>query len=128
MKWEIKDLYEENKSYTITFVIVMALCLVGIWLVRDYYRNEPVYDDTDSTMADIENRMSSIEQRVNNLQDRITKAEKTVSGTIVTIRESRENAERIEAGIGSVEKRLDDAIQRSGRIQNLIGDIENANR
>jgi peptidoglycan hydrolase CwlO-like protein len=126
--WEIKDCYEQNKSYCIAFLIVVVIVIAGVWLVCDYSRNKPVYNNTDNAVADIEKRVGNIEQRIDSLSDRLTKAEKTVGGTIVTIRESRENATAVADGISGVEKRLDSAIQRSGRIENLIGDIENANR
>ena len=106
----------------------MVLCIAGIWLVHDYYRNEPVYEDTNSAMADVEKRIESIEQRIDRLQDRVAKAEKTVSGTIVTIRESRENAVTVADGIDRAEERLDAIIQRQGRIENILADIEAANR
>ena len=128
MKQEIKEFYEENKDFIISFAVVVAILLAGAWLVHDYARNEPVYHDTDSTMADVDKRIESIEQRIDRLQDRVAKAEKTVSGTIVTIRESRENAATVADGIGRAEERLDSIIQRQGRIANIISDIEAANQ
>ena len=122
------EFYQENKSYCITYAVIMVLCLAGVWLVHDHYRNEPVYNDTDSTVADIEKRVGNIEQRIDSLSDRLTKAEKTVERVGATVTAGRENAERIETGISGVEERLDSAIQRSGRIENLIADIERANQ
>ncbi len=129
MRWEIKDgFYEENKDYIRAFIVVFVLCLAGVWLVRDYHRNEPVYNNTDKSMADVDQRIESIEQRIDSLQKRVDKAEKTVSGTIVTIRDSRENAVTVADGITDAEKRLDSIIQRQGRIENIISDIETANK
>lgn len=120
--------YEENKSYCIAFAIVMVLCITGIWLVHDYYRNEPVYEDTDSTMADINKRIESIEQRIDRIQERNSAFEKAVSGTVITIRDSRENAVTVADGISRAEERLDAIIQRQGRIENILADIESANQ
>lgn len=119
--------YEENKSYCLAFAVVMVLCIAGIWLVHDYYRNEPIYNNTDNTMADIDKRLQNIEQRINRIQERNSAIEKAISGTVITIRDSRENAVTVADGIGRAEERLDAIIQRSGRIQNLISDIETAN-
>lgn len=128
MRWEIKDFYEKNKSYTITFVIVMALCLVGIWLVRDYYRNEPVYKDTDNAMADVNKRIENLEQRINRIQERNSAIEKAVSGISATVTAGRENAVTVADGIERADERLDGIIQRQGRIENIIADIEAINR
>ena len=126
--WEIKEFYHGNKDFILTFIVVLLVCAIGVWVYCDNRRNEPVYENTNNAMADVEGRISSIEQRIDRLQDRLDKAEKTVSGTIVTIRDSRENAVTVADGIDGTEARLNDAIQRSGRIQNLIADIENANQ
>ena len=111
----------------ITFLVGILLLVLVCWLHKDNRRNERVYEDTNATVGRIEERIGSIEQRIDSLQNRVDKAEKTVSGTIVTIRDSRENAVKVADGIGRAEERLDAIIQRSGRIQNLISDIEAAN-
>jgi len=128
MKWEIKDFYEKNKTYCVITVVVIVLCVACAWLYADAHRNDPIHHDTDATVAELEKRINGIEQRIGTMQERLDKAEKTVSGTIVTIRESRENAVTVADGISGAEERLESAIQRSGRIQNLIDEIERANR
>ena len=122
---KIKEFLAENR---LILVIGFCLLLLICWLHHDANRNKPVYNDTDKSMERIEERMSAIESRIDTMSDRLEKAEKTVSGTIVTIRDSRENAVTVADGIGRAEERLDGLIQRSGRIQNIIADIENANR
>ena len=121
----INEFLAENR---ITFLVGILLLVLVIWLHKDNRRNEPVYENTNATVGRIEERIGSIEQRIDSLQNRVDKAEKTVSGTIVTIRDSRENAVTVADGISGTEARLNDAIQRSGRIQNIIADIEAANR
>jgi methyl-accepting chemotaxis protein len=120
----INEFLAENR---ITFLVGILLLVLVCWLHKDNRRNDGVYNDTNSTVERIEERMSNIEQRIDTMSDRLEKAEKTVRGTIVTIRDSRENAVTVADGISGTEARLNDAVQRSGRIQNIIADIETAN-
>lgn len=122
------DFYEKNKSACISFIVVAVVCLCGAWLVHDYFRNEPIYNDTSNTMADLEKRIDSIESRVNSLSNRIADAEKTVSGISATINAGAGNAVTIKDGIDGIEKRIGEVVQRSGRIQNIIADIERQNK
>ena len=121
---KIKSFITENRLALLLGLLLLLIC----WLHHDANRNKPVYNDTDKSMERIEERMSAIESRLDSMSDRLEKAEKTVSGTIVTIRESRENAVTVADGISGTESRLNDAVQRSGRIQNLISDIERSDR
>lgn len=123
-EWQKPDI---GRRYILGIVIVVVLLLFG-WLWYDNNRNKPIYNDTNNTMADVDKRIESIEQRIDGLQSRIDKAEKTVSGTIITIRDSRENAVTVADGVSRAEERLDSIIQRQGRIENIIRDIEKANR
>lgn len=125
---EFKEFYRENRSYTISFILLTIICFVGVWLVYDYERNKPINDDTDNSMADVENRISSIEHRLDTMQSRIAETQKTINGITERINASTKYASEIADGIGGAEKRLDSAIQRSGRIENLISDIEAENR
>ena len=128
MKQEIKEFYEENKSYTIAFIVLAIVCLAGVWLVHDYTRNEPDYNNTDRTVDELEKRLDNIESRVTIMQGRLDETQKTVTGISKRVERSRENAQTVAAGIGTAETRLDEAIQRGGRIQNLIDEIERANQ
>ena len=128
MKQEIKEFYEENKSYTIAFIVLAIVCLAGVWLVHDYTRNEPVYNNTDRTVDELEKRLDNIESRVTIMQGRLDETQKTVTGISERVERGRKNAETVATGIGTAETRLDEAIQRSGRIQNLIDEIERANQ
>ena len=120
-------MYEQKNDYIIVAVAVIVLIACG-WLYHDAHRNRAVYTNTDNTVEQLEKRIDGIEQRIGTMQERLDKATETVSGTIVTIRDSRENAVTVADGIDGTEKRLNDAIQRSGRIQNIIADIETANQ
>ena len=119
--------YKDDNKFAIG-IIVLGFVLFTAWLCHDYARNKPTYNNTDSTVADIDSRIKSVEQRINRIQGRNSAVEKAVSGTVITIRDSRENAVTVADGIGRAEERLDAIIQRSGRIQNLISDIEAANK
>ena len=123
-----RQFFEENKDFIIPFIVVAVFCILGVWVCHDTFRNEPLYNDTNDTMGRIDERLSAIESRIDTMQSRLDKAQETVSGTIVTIREGRANAEAVADGISGVEERLDSAIQRSGRITNLIADIEAKHR
>ena len=125
---DFKEFYQENRSYTICFIILTIICAVGVWLVYDYSRNNPIYNDTDQSMERIESKLSDIESRINSLQRGIAENQKAVQRISDTINAGRENAEVVAGGITEAERRLDNAIQRSGRIQNIIDDIEKSNR
>lgn len=120
--------YDENRDFIHAFIIVAVICFAGIWLVHDHYRNEPIYSDTDRTMESIEKRLDDIGNRVDSLQKRNAENQETVQRTVITIRDSRENAATVADGLGEAERRLDNAIQASGRIKNRIADIEAANK
>ena len=128
MRWEIKDFYEEHKSYCIAFLVVMALCIAGVWLCYDRTRNEPIYHDTDVTVAELEKRISGIESRLGTMQDRIEQNQKAVEAAARRISTSTGLAIEITESAGRAEERLESAIQRSGRIENIVADIEAANR
>ena len=122
------NFYEKTRNAVIAFIIVVVLCLSGAWLVCDHYRNEPIYNDTDSTMADLEARINTLESRISTMQKRLDDTQKTVSTISQRVSVSTGLAIAVEQGIGVTEKRLDAAIQRSERIKNLITEIENRNQ
>ena len=123
-EWKKPDI---GRPYLIGILVIIVLALFG-WLYHDIHRNDGIHNNTDGTMADIDKRLQSIEQRIDRIQERNSAIEKAVSGTVITIRDSRENAVTVADGISRADERLDGLIQRSGRIQNIIADIENANR
>ncbi|MBO6101201.1 MAG: DNA repair protein RecN, partial [Spirochaetaceae bacterium] len=83
--------------------------------------------NTDATVAELEDRIQSLESRIATMQKRLDETEKTVNGIAVGITRSTGYAIEIAEGIEGAEKRLDAAVERSGRIQSLIDEIENAN-
>lgn len=116
-----------GRHYFPVIIGIIVLFVFG-WLYYDAHRNDGIDNNTDATMEQIENRINGIESRINRLSDRIDNAEKAVNGISERIEVSTGYAEHIKTGIGTVEKRLDDAIQRSGRIKNLIEEIERTSK
>ena len=122
---KIKEFIAENR---VILVIGFCLLLLICWLHHDANRNKPVYNDTDKSVERIEERMSAIESRIDTMSDRLTETQKTVERVGVGISRSTGYAIEIDEGIGRTESRLDNAVKRSERIQNLISDIETADR
>jgi predicted nucleic acid-binding Zn-ribbon protein len=122
---KIKEFLAENR-----LVLVVGVCLLLLicWLHHDARRNEPVYNDTDKSVERIEERMSAIESRIDTMSDRLKETQKTVERVGIGITRSTGYAIEIDEGIGRTEIRLDEAVQRSERIQNLIADIERTNK
>lgn len=120
---EIKD---DNKF--LVGILVLGLVCVIAWFCHDLARNKPTYNNTDSTMADIDKRMQGIEGRLDSMSHRLDENQKAVNRIAEGIGRSREKAEIVAGGIDQAEGRLDSAIQRSQRIEDLIREIEKANK
>ena len=120
---EIKD---DNK-FLVGILVIGIVCIIA-WLCHDLARNREVYHNTDSNLADVEKRIDRIESRLTDLQGRIEQSEKTISGIAEGIGKSTSLAETVASGIQGTEDRIDHAIQRSGRIANIIAEIERANK
>ena len=118
---EIKD---DNK-FLVGILVIGIVCIIA-WLCHDLARNREVYHNTDSNLADVEKRIDRIESRLVDLQGRIEQSEKTISGIAEGIGTSL--AESVASGIQGTEDRIDQAIQRSGRIANIIAEIERTNK
>lgn len=122
---KIKEFIAENRlAILIGFCLLLLIC----WLHHDANRNKPVYNDTDKSMERIEERMSAIESRLDTMSDRLTETQKTVERVGIGISRSTGYAIEINEGIGRTESRLDNAVKRSERIQNIIADIERTNK
>ena len=122
---QIKEFIAENR---LALLLGLLLLLLICWLHHDQHRNDGINHDTDSTMADIEKRIDRIEQRVDSVSARLDQAEKTNTELGGRIESSTAIAKEVATGIDGLQDRLDDAVQRSGRIANIIADIEAKNR
>ena len=116
-----------NQKMAIGFLIIIIV-LVAVWCIMS--RTDPGKTDNDisGSVAELENRIDSLESRVTSLSKRIDHAEKTLTGISDRIDASQEYAGQIATGIDSLQGRLDSLAQRSGRIQNIIEEIERTNR
>ena len=123
-EWQKPDI---GRPYLFGIIGVIVLIVFG-WLYYDHHRNEPTYTNTDTNLADVEKRIDRIESRLTNLQGRIEQSEKTISGIAEGIGKSTSLAESVASGIQGTEDRIDQAIQRSGRIANIIAEVERINR
>lgn len=122
---KIKEFIAENRlAILIGFCLLILIC----WLHHDANRNKPVYNDTDTNVADLEKRIESAEQRLDGMSKRIETAEKTIESVGRGISTSTGLTYQIIEGTGRAEKRLESAIQRSERIQNIIADVEKSDR
>ena len=122
---KIKEFIAENR---LSLLLGLLLLLLICWLHADQHRNDGIHQDTDSTVADIDKRIQSIEGRLDSMQTRLDENQKAVSRIAEGIGRSREKAEIVAGGIDQAEGRLDSAIKRSERIEDLIREIEKANR
>ena len=116
-----------NQKMAIGFLIIIIV-LVAVWCIMS--RTDPGKTDNDisGSVAELENRIDRIESRVTSLSKRIDHAEKTLTGISDRIDASQEYAGQIATGIDSLQNRIDRAVQRGGRIQNILEDIERQNR
>lgn len=123
-EWKKPDIGRHN---LLGIVVCIVLVLFG-WAWYDSHRNDGLHQDTDATMDRIEERIQSVEQRIDRLSARLENAQKTIADLGGRIESSENLAKEIGTGIDGVEKRVDSAIQRCGRIKNLIDDIERQNK
>ena len=121
----INEFLAENR---ITFLVGILLLVLVCWLHKDNRRNDGVYNDTNNAVADLERRIDRIEQRVDSVSARLDQAEKTNTELGGRIESSTAIAKEVATGIDGLQDRLDSAVQRSGRIANIIADIEAANK
>jgi len=121
----INEFLAENR---VAFLVGILLLVLVCWLHKDNRRNEPVYENTNATVADLERRIDRIEQRVDSVSARFDQAEKTNTELGGRIESSTAIAKEVATGIDGLQDRLDSAVQRSGRIANIIADIEAKNK
>ena len=122
------DFYQDNKTYCISFFILFLVCAVGIWLVYDYGRNERIQNNTDITVESIDQRIESAAGRLEQAAGNITEAEQAIHGAAGSIERGSAAAAGITDGINECQAIIERCVQRSGRIQNIVNDIETANR
>lgn len=116
-----------NQKMAVSFLIIIIV-LVAVWCFMS--RTDPGKTDNDisGSVAELENRIDRLESRVTSISNRIDHAEETLKGVSAGIEHSQSLASEIAGGIDSLQNRIDHAVQRGGRIQNILEDIERQNR
>ena len=118
-----------NQKMAVSFLIIIIV-LVAVWCIMSRTGENPGKTDNDisGSVAELENRIDRLESRVTSLSKRIDHAEETLKGVSAGIEHSQSLASEIAGGFDSLQGRLDSLAQRSGRIQNIIEEIERTNR
>ena len=122
------DFYRDNKAYCICVIITLLVCLAGAWLVYDAGRNERIQSDTDSTLVNIDHGITNAAERIDTAAGSVAKAETAIGSAAAGIAKSERAAGEISAGIAECQELVDRCVQRAGRIQNIIADVEAINR
>ena len=131
---EIKDFVNDNKVFSIFVVVLLILCIIGeCWILSRIISgsgsgNENGHLNTGVTMERIEAGIEGARDRVERAGNEVENIETSVNGAAAAIREGEAAAGKITDGISECEKRVDSLKQGFGRIENLISDIETANR
>ena len=125
---EIHDFIRENTAYCIAFLVLAAVCLTGAWLGADYERNTELHDGTDGALERVESGIESAGELIAGSQRRVEEAAETVSAAAERVERSAAAAQEITGGIEACERKLDECVQRSGRIKNILHDIEAEHR
>lgn len=129
---EIKEFINDNKIFSIFVVGLFILCVIGeCWILSRIISgtgNENGHLDTGVTMERLETGIESARDRVERIGSDVENIETSVNGAAAAIRESEAAAGKITDGIADCEKRVDSLKQGFGRIENLVADIETANR
>lgn len=111
-----------RKNWYHIVIIVIVIC--GLWLYHDARRNDRIYNDTESTVNAIGERINSAGERVNSTKERVTEAQEAVSTATERVTAGAELATEIADAVTECERRADEALQRNGRIKNIIAEIK----
>ena len=122
------EFYQNNKDYCISFIVVCLVCVAGIWLVHDARRNEQLQNDTDNALVNVNQGITNAEERIDAAAGSIAKAEAAIGSAAAGIANSEKAAGDIAAGITECQDIVDRCVQRAGRIENIIADVEAINR
>ena len=132
---ELLNFIRKNQGACIAFAVIVAVCIAGIWFMRDAARNEKLYDSTDRTMERIEaanqrvrNEIAGSAGSVANAETSVRRTEDLITAGAGTVAAGTERSEEIADGITRCEAALTECQQSIGRVRNIIEDIENANR
>jgi hypothetical protein len=122
------DFYQDNKTYCISVIILLFVCIAGVWLVHDAGRNERLQNDTDNALVNVNQGITNAEGRINAAAESAAKAEAAIGSAAAGIANSERAAGEISAGITECQDLVDRCVQRAGKIENIIADIETGDR
>lgn len=126
---EIKEFCRDNKAFCTFIGILFVLCLVcECWLLYGAFRGDVGHLNTGGTVERIETGIDGARDRIERAGSDVEDIETSVNGAAAAIREGEAAAGEITDGIAECEKRVDSIKQGFGRIENLVADIETANR
>lgn len=117
---KINDFLQKNKL----FFVVLVVIFVCVWLYRDSHRNDRIHNDTESTVNAIGERINSAGERVNSAKESVSEAQEAVSTATERVTAGAELATEIADAVTECERRADEALQRNGRIKNIIAEIK----
>ncbi|MBQ9698242.1 MAG: hypothetical protein IJV46_06865 [Acidaminococcaceae bacterium] len=122
------DYNKEDMRYYIIATIILLGCLACIWLVHDTGRNHRIQNDTDSAVAAVDGGIDQTKERIESAAGSLSQVEQTVHGAATGIAKSERAAAEIGNGIAECETLIDSCVQRAGRIENILADIEASDR
>ncbi len=106
------------------YIALVAIVICGVWLYHDARRNDRIYNDTEATVDAIGERINSAGERVNSAKERVTEAQEAVGTATERVTAGAELATEIADAVTECERRADEALQRNGRIKNIIAEIK----
>ena len=131
---EIKEFINDNKVFSVFVVGLFILCVIcECWILSRIIGgsgtgNENGHLNTSNTMERLETGIEGARDRVELVGSDVENIETSVNGAAAAIREGKAAAGEITDGIAECEKRVDSLKQGFGRIENIIRDVETANR
>lgn len=127
---EIKEFCEDNKVFCTFIGILFVLCLVcECWLLYGAFTGGTGgHINTGGTVERLETGIDGARERSERITESVSNAETSVNGAAEAVRDGTIAAGKIAAGVDECEKRIDDIKQGFGRIENIIRDVETANR
>ena len=131
---EIKEFINDNKVFSVFVIVLFIMCIIGeCWILSRIIGgsgtgNENGHLDTGVTVERIETGIESARDRVERAGSNVEDIETSVNGAAAAVRDGKIAAGKIAAGVDECEKRIDDIKQGFGRIENIIRDVETANR
>ena len=116
-------IYEFFKENWVVFFVIVVACFCA-WIRYDARRNDELYNDTESTITELGSRIDSAGERINSAKESVTEAQEAVSTATERVTAGAELATEIADAVTECERRADEALQRNGRIKNIIAEIK----